>query len=146
MNPEVKEKWVAALRSGKYVKTRRALHRIVESDDVPAGYCCLGVLCDLAAQEGIVTEIGNKVEDHVNNAGEAITLESISYFIDKFDGVQNYSYLPDVVAEWAGISYKGVLPHPVIGENGDAYRTLAELNDQYYDNFDDIADVIEEQF
>lgn len=44
MNPEVKARWVAALRSGKYRQTRMALKD-------RTGYCCLGVLCDLYAKE-----------------------------------------------------------------------------------------------
>ena len=40
MNPELKAKWVAALRSGKYEQARCQL-----SDGV--GFCCLGVLCEL---------------------------------------------------------------------------------------------------
>lgn len=40
MNPEVKSKWLEALRSGKYIQTKTALKR-------GNGYCCLGVLCDV---------------------------------------------------------------------------------------------------
>jgi hypothetical protein len=40
MNPELKAKWVEALRSGKYEQCRRALH-----DGV--GFCCLGVYGDV---------------------------------------------------------------------------------------------------
>lgn len=41
MNPEVKKKWVKALRSGKYKQCISNLHR---SDS----FCCLGVLCDIS--------------------------------------------------------------------------------------------------
>jgi hypothetical protein len=41
LNPEVKEKWCAALESGKYAQAKGAL-RTAEG-----GYCCLGVLCDV---------------------------------------------------------------------------------------------------
>ena len=41
MNPDVKAKWVAALRSGEYKQGRVYLH----DDD---RYCCLGVLCAIA--------------------------------------------------------------------------------------------------
>lgn len=37
MNAELKDKWLAALRSGEYQQTRSAL----KNED---GYCCLGVL------------------------------------------------------------------------------------------------------
>jgi hypothetical protein len=44
MNPEIKQKWVAALRSGEYKQTTGHLR-----DET--GFCCLGVLCDLHAKE-----------------------------------------------------------------------------------------------
>lgn len=40
MNPELKAKWVAALRSGEY-------EQITGSLKEPDGYCCLGVLCEV---------------------------------------------------------------------------------------------------
>jgi hypothetical protein len=42
MLKEVKDKWVEALRSGKYQQGKFALRRIDET------YCCLGVLCHVA--------------------------------------------------------------------------------------------------
>jgi hypothetical protein len=44
MNPEVKAKWVAALRSGEYEQGVEAL----KAGDA---FCCLGVLCDLYAKQ-----------------------------------------------------------------------------------------------
>ena len=51
MNKEIKTKWVAALRSGKYKQTQGALRRPKPSSscDRPEGYCCLGVLCKVVA-------------------------------------------------------------------------------------------------
>jgi len=40
MNAEIKEKWIAALVSGKYSQVKGKLRR-------DNGYCCLGVLCDI---------------------------------------------------------------------------------------------------
>lgn len=41
MNPEIKAKWLAALRSGKYRRTESTL---MTSKGGRASYCCLGVL------------------------------------------------------------------------------------------------------
>jgi hypothetical protein len=41
MNPELKQKWLAALRSGEYKQARGYLK-------TEFGYCCLGVLCDVS--------------------------------------------------------------------------------------------------
>ena len=62
MEKKLKEKWVKALRSGKYAQTRAWLKvtkpsmrkaEYKEKDGLqvnvpaPVGYCCLGVLCDI---------------------------------------------------------------------------------------------------
>lgn len=39
MNPKVKAKWIAALRSGRYKQTKSVLKNML-------GNCCLGVLCE----------------------------------------------------------------------------------------------------
>lgn len=44
MNPAVKKKWVAALRSGEYEQGRELLRE-------GNRFCCLGVLCDLHAKQ-----------------------------------------------------------------------------------------------
>lgn len=46
MNEELKQKWVTALRSGRYEQGQRLLRTV---DD---RYCCLGVLVDVADPEG----------------------------------------------------------------------------------------------
>lgn len=46
MKPEIKAMWVEALRSGKYPQTQQTLKN-------SEGFCCLGVLCDLASEEKI---------------------------------------------------------------------------------------------
>lgn len=49
MKIELKEKWLAALRSGKYVQGHRQLKNT--NNTVPS-YCCLGVLCDVIDPKG----------------------------------------------------------------------------------------------
>jgi hypothetical protein len=46
MNPEIKERWIAALESGEYPQGRGLLVR-------DGNYCCLGVLTDLAVKDGV---------------------------------------------------------------------------------------------
>lgn len=43
---EVMELWIEALRSGEYKQTKEKLK------SKSGGFCCLGVLCDLAAKDG----------------------------------------------------------------------------------------------
>lgn len=48
MTPELKAKWVAALRSGDYVQGAGYLC------DINKRYCCLGVLCEVMGIEKIL--------------------------------------------------------------------------------------------
>jgi len=48
MTQELKDKWVAALRSGKYKQTSGVLKRM---ESGACSYCCLGVLATLAGEE-----------------------------------------------------------------------------------------------
>lgn len=125
MNPDIKKRWLEALRSGEYEQGREALC----SD---GKYCCLGVLSDLAVEDGIA----------------------------KWQAPQNYSYsndysiagesafLTDSIALWAGLS--SVEPS-VIFEGQE--KCLHELNDGDFAtnckreplNFNELADLIEEQ-
>lgn len=50
MNRAIKERWIAALRGGDY----RQGHGVLRSSGNE--YCCLGVLCELAVQEGVIPE------------------------------------------------------------------------------------------
>jgi hypothetical protein len=53
MKAELKQKWVEALRSGKYVQGTGVLRTTADE------YCCLGVLCDLVDRSawGVAEEI-----------------------------------------------------------------------------------------
>lgn len=44
--PEVKEKWLAALRSGSY---KQGYEQLVSNPDEGFRYCCLGVLADVCS-------------------------------------------------------------------------------------------------
>ena len=50
IDPEFKERWLAALRSGQYTKGRGTL-RAVHIDGT-SEFCCLGVACDLIDPDG----------------------------------------------------------------------------------------------
>ena len=55
-----RDKWVAALRSGEYKQGKGAL--VVEDADGPF-YCCLGVACQVASDNGVTGafDAGNQV-------------------------------------------------------------------------------------
>jgi hypothetical protein len=113
MNPEIRAKWVAALRSGKYKQGRKALR---DGDT----FCCLGVLCDLAVRAGVA---GATAPDS-DAGGELGGWWS-------YDG--RVDYLPESVMDWAGLA----TPNP---NSGDEF--LAEYNDSGW-SFARIADAID---
>lgn len=119
MNPDVKAKWLEALRSGEYKQAEGVLRT---RDD---GYCCLGVLCQIASDEGVVPQ-----PEQLPHAG--------NYHWTGSNGVTGYMYLIPAVMEWAGIdSHTGVI------ETGDNYLSLSQMNDDGA-TFEAIADVIEQ--
>ena len=115
MNPKVKAKWLEALRSGYYEQTKNRLR-------TETGFCCLGVLCDLYAEE------------HKDVHWKTSYVEGEYTFLGR-EGT-----LPQKVVDWAGL--KG--PTPTVSYDNEP-RELAELNDSVELSFDEIADVIEEQ-
>lgn len=123
MNPEIKEKWVAALRSGEYKQGRGTL-KYTDRDD-NAAYCCLGVLCEVAVKEGVLS-----------------SPTTPAMYGDWYYGAEEeQSALPVVVQDWAGLTGPGRLLTSVEGAH-----SLIGLNDELRLSFEQIADVIEEQF
>lgn len=58
MDADLKARWVAALRSGKYKQTTDGYLAIgSEDDDGTFAYCCLGVLCEILAPGGNWNEL-----------------------------------------------------------------------------------------
>ena len=114
MNQEIKEKWLAALRSGKY---KQGKYRLRTIDDE---YCCLGVLCEVVGLEAQL--------DRFNRY--------------KYEGES--AFLPLSVKLVSEISGSGSLHNPIYF-NGTNRDCLMTLNDSGM-TFEQIADVIEEQF
>lgn len=139
MDQAIKQRWVDALRSGKFPQTQGALHRKSASDDRPEGYCCLGVLCGLAVEDDVI--------------GIQLTSDIVSY-----GSVNDYSgaYLSSEVIEWAelnstmGAHLFGWQVAPFVTDEDHLGRTLnhgssyslADLNDSGL-SFNTIAKLIE---
>jgi hypothetical protein len=128
MNPKVKEKWVAALRSGKYKQARGALCK-------DGAYCCLGVLCDLYRKAKKKRGVGFK--PLVQDDG---SISPTKRFFDN-KGKMMSDVPTDDVAEWAGISSC----NPLVKTSETSAEFLAVLNDERKKTFPEIADLIEAQ-
>lgn len=114
MNPDVKKKWLEALRSGEYKQGKEAL-RLPDNT-----FCCLGVLCDLHAKE-----TGNQwlpVDGDMEYLGGTCVV-------------------PDEVMQWAGLPEEDPL---VGGLTDQDKKYISCLNDELDYTFSEIADVIEE--
>lgn len=134
MNPDIKRRWVEALRGGKYKQTTGKLK---ETSGV--GHCCLGVLCEIAAEDGIGYWSG--VRDRAYDGLRFITPNDSAADV-----------LPPTVAEWAGFDITGpevYFPNPdyipEVHDLEDEFipRELTDLNDSHTP-FDTIAKYIEE--
>ena len=117
-NKEVKEKWLAALRSGEYKQGRNALRR-------NNNFCCLGVLCDIYSEEKNVP--WEKLGDH----DRILDCKSI---------------LPDKIKSWAELPGQNPSVEHTDLHSGKDNKTLAGLNDIYHCDFNQIADIIEKNF
>lgn len=80
MNPEIKAQWLAALRSGEYAQGRGSLK--TDSGD----YCCLGVLCQLAVDQGVVDEYSEFCTKTSYPSGMVVEWSGIPTFNPVVDG------------------------------------------------------------
>lgn len=123
MNKKVKELWVKALRSGDYKQGTGTLR------DQNNNFCCLGVLCNIHAQENprskLIKQSGMDGKAHTYGVETAIP--------------------PEAVQRWAGIYEKTIL----VGSKtdnmvGHLWRRNDGAGNFIPHTFDQIADFIEE--
>lgn len=131
MNSEIKTKWLAALRGGKYKQGQQVLHN---TDDNT--YCCLGVLCEVMGLRKIPRPI-------VIDNEKGISVNGVDYVHETSEEVlsKNERVLPSSLASMLGNEGQNPMVEYVVGETR---RSLAELNDHGW-SFEQIADIIEKQ-
>ena len=125
MNPEAKELWLTALRSGKYQQGTGALNK-------NGKFCCLGVLCDISV-EMLQLEVSAGASRPCSCGAEHDVKTS-------YDG--ETAHLPAEVTEWSGVDTIGSIPYKY---GSYTYANLAEMNDEGK-TFEEIAQIIEERF
>lgn len=129
---EVQKQWIERLRSGRIPQTRAVL-------GYPNGRrCCLGVLCDIAVEQGVIPlpmldEYGSRVNS------DGIPYATRLRYGTKVDN--SVTRLPEAVRKWAGLhDQSGVAYRPDdILARGDS---LVKLNDEGA-SFTDIANELE---
>lgn len=119
MRADVKASWLEALRSGAYKQGSVFLNG-------PDGFCCLGVLTNLAVQDGVGEWVDRKLpgSDEVGVKNHMI------------ENVPSTAMLSSGVQEWAGL-----IGCDRYGDYGRG-NSLANRND-HGEPFAQIADVIE---
>lgn len=118
MNKEIKDEWIAALRSGNY-KQGRSFLRSGSNE-----YCCAGVLCDILIKRG---------------DGEwKLDFESNNYKYDR----SSFSLTHETL-ERVGIHN---LVQDLMCKTQEGEHSIYHMNDIMKLNFNQIADIIEKEF
>lgn len=128
MNKDVLKRWIKALRSGDF---KQARGQLAHTRSGTTSYCCLGVLCELAADDQVVERTTDE--------------DGIRY--DRF----SWSVPPPAVEDWLGTSHYTVKlgkDLDMLSEDDGSYTageeiSLIRLNDGYRFSFDQIADALE---
>lgn len=129
MKPDVRMLWSKALRSSKYIQGRLFMTAL-DSRDGFFRHCPLGVLCDLAVQEGIL--------DYEDRMLPLTLRNKRDYYIVRHYGEEKVKLsLPNEVCEWAELSDNPVILH------AQKYCRITELNDSGTFTFADFAAVLE---
>lgn len=127
MDQRVKEKWIAALRSGNYEQGRSALRSGNQ-------YCCLGVLCDLFIKE--------QEAKALPIIGKLFTPKwrRDAFGIDRkiYEIYGTHTYIPVEIQKWAGLRTENPSIYTKIHER----VTLAAMND-IGSSFDAIAELVD---
>lgn len=107
IDPELKTRWVEALRSKKYTQGHHVLKE--EQKDGSLAYCCLGVLCEIS---GIQNEI--------------VPSSKRFSFSDK-DGSTYQAYLPPSFKRQVGLSSDMETRLGTMNDGGDSFEKIADF-------------------
>lgn len=134
-NKEAIRKWVDMLRSGEFKQGENAL-RTTDNK-----FCCLGVLCELAAREGIIPGATPNTSEMKRPSPQDVTTRTDVLWLKNkmvYDGCHNYP--SKAVVDWAGIGDTN--PQVKVGSE---WEYVADMNDDGY-SFTKIANAIERTF
>ena len=98
MTKEQMEKWVAALRSGKYAQTDGRL-RDINNDDLTISFCCLGVLADIRGVDwSNRLDFARGSDEILNDDWCGISESWQNRLASLNDGGRNFNHIADVIA------------------------------------------------
>jgi len=155
MKKKIMEKWVRALRSGKFKQCRNSLC-MVDRKTNQNSFCCLGVLTELYLRERKRQKKGPGIKGFEVNTNDDFDPESTHYpkwMVENSDGL-----LPLEVAKWAGFNVDARYMYWKDYSTGcfkvdEKIVSLSELNDGTEDfedpnphSFKQIAKIIEKNY
>lgn len=120
MKIDIADRWVAALRSGKYEQGTGLLRQ--RHLDGSEEFCCLGVLCELY------------LEDHPGSQLAPVFRPDLKPADSDNGDMYRYGECsdlpPDEVQEWAGISSNSCSALSEENDTGKSFEQLADLIDE----------------
>lgn len=124
MKQEIRDEWVKRLRSGDYEQGLGYLRHGEEGE--ASTYCCLGVLCEIAVEAGVIPPARTGTEGHEEDV-----------WLYGNENERDDTGLPHSVRMWAGVTSASglVIDGPV--------SNLVVANDSEHMSFAEIADIIE---
>lgn len=146
-NKERLQLLVNALMSGEYAQTSGYLKRTKEgrdtdSEKIPAGYCCLGVGCEISGTgKWVDQEFGDNAiyvtNDGMHHKGAGLTSE-------KFEGPNSPYYMPRPVSDWFELDHKDI-KFSWTDRSSDGQARASSMNDIHC-TFAQIAECIAYEF
>lgn len=148
MRPEVARMWVDALRSGDY---KQGKHRLTTVTDDGVEHCCLGVLCEIAVQEGVIPpgkpdDVSFLVPKAIlygkHDAGAVPPTEVNQW---AFEGFDEDAADDSQVVLWTAVDTTGEIVQNWPARSGaPGSVSLTEVNDAGVADFERIAQLVED--
>lgn len=119
LNPRVKRLWLRALRSGRYRKATVWLCRRPTKTQPDYGFCCLGVLVDVAVLDGADVE-------WVAPGSPAYDRRGMRAVSTASPGDWNSSLTPNVVIAWANLDRAAQKVLTRLNDHGRSHLQIAD--------------------
>ena len=118
MNKEIKERWVAKLRSGDCLQGKDDLKYDYNGETL---YCCLGVLTELYAQEHGIKFTGD--EDELKYGNGELLCEAVQIWA----GLESHDPVVIFIPLRGSISTNNVRELSIINDDGYSFAEIADM-------------------
>lgn len=119
MNPEIKARWVSALRSGEFLQGGGALKKYYPARGA-SEHCCLGVYCELAAAAGHATQ-----EPYTPHREFVAEEQNLMKFKDLI-GVGDAGFPTDLLMGWGGLDLQSAHLLASMNDEGKSFAEIAD--------------------